>query len=52
MNQTTFTDVEYAQRKKFTKREEFLDMMEEIIPLRKNRAIAPVQRAIAFLWRA
>ena len=32
MKQTTFTDIEYAQRKKLTKREGFLDMMEEIIP--------------------
>jgi len=32
MKQTTFTDIEYANRKKITKREEFLDMMEEIIP--------------------
>jgi hypothetical protein len=28
MKQTTFTYIEYAQRKKLTKREGFLDMME------------------------
>ena len=28
----TFTDVEYGNRKKTTKREEFLNKMEEIIP--------------------
>jgi IS5 family transposase len=32
MKQTTFTDIEYAGRKKITRREEFLDMMDEIIP--------------------
>jgi IS5 family transposase len=32
MKQTTFTDIEYASRKKITRREEFLDMMEEITP--------------------
>ena len=32
MNQLTFSDIEYANRKKKTKREEFLDAMEEIIP--------------------
>lgn len=32
MNQTTFTDIEYSMRKKKTKREEFLDMMEKIVP--------------------
>jgi IS5 family transposase len=32
MKQTTFTDIEYAQRKKTTKREGFLDTMEEVIP--------------------
>jgi IS5 family transposase len=30
--QQTFSDIEYGKRKKKTKREEFLDMMEEIIP--------------------
>jgi len=32
MSQQTFSDVEYDNRKRKTKREEFLDMMEEIIP--------------------
>ena len=32
MNQLTFSDMEYSNRKKKTKREEFLDAMEEIIP--------------------
>ena len=32
MKQETFTDVEYSCRKKKTKREEFLDIMNEIIP--------------------
>ena len=32
MKQLTFSDVEYSNRKKKTKREEFLDAMEEIIP--------------------
>ncbi len=31
MKQTTFSDIEYY-RKRITKREEFLDIMEEIIP--------------------
>lgn len=31
-NQITFTDVEYGNRKKTTKREEFLNKMDEIIP--------------------
>ena len=31
-DQITFTDVEYGNRKKTTKREEFLNKMEEIIP--------------------
>ena len=30
--QQSFTDMEYANRKKKTKREEFLEMMDEIIP--------------------
>lgn len=30
--QTTFTDIEYSCRKKTTKREEFLEIMDEIIP--------------------
>lgn len=32
MKQETFTDMEYSCRKKKTKREEFLEIMEEIIP--------------------
>ena len=32
MNQTTFSDIEYGNRKLITKREEFLDIMDEIIP--------------------
>ena len=32
MNQITLTDMEYSNRKKKTKREEFLDAMEKIIP--------------------
>lgn len=32
MSQQTFSDFEYSNRKKKTKREEFLDVMEEIIP--------------------
>lgn len=32
MKQETFTDIEYANRKRKTKREEFLEIMDEIIP--------------------
>ena len=32
MSQMTFSDFEYSNRKKKTKKEEFLDVMEEIIP--------------------
>ncbi|MCI5904926.1 MAG: IS5 family transposase [Oscillospiraceae bacterium] len=32
MSQTTFSDIEYGNRKRTTKREEFLDIMDEIIP--------------------
>lgn len=32
MKQKTFTDIEYNCRKKKTKREEFLEIMDEIIP--------------------
>ena len=32
MKQETFTDKEYSFRKKKTKREEFLEIMDEIIP--------------------
>jgi IS5 family transposase len=32
MKQTTFTDIEYSRRRKITRREEFLDTMDKIIP--------------------
>lgn len=32
MSRTTFSDIEYSNRKRITKREEFLDIMEEIVP--------------------
>lgn len=32
MKQQTFTDIEYSGRKRLTKREEFLDTMDEVIP--------------------
>ena len=32
MKQEAFTDIEYCFRKKKTKREEFLEIMDEIIP--------------------
>ena len=32
MKQETFTDIEHSYRKKKTKREEFLEIMDEIIP--------------------
>lgn len=32
MNQLTFSDIEYSNRRRITKREEFLNAMEEIIP--------------------
>ena len=32
MKQQTFTDLEYAGRKRKTKREEFLEIMDEITP--------------------
>ena len=32
MSQMTFSDYEYSLRKRKTKREEFLDIMNEIIP--------------------
>ena len=32
MKQDTFTDIEYSFRKKKTKREEFLEIMDETIP--------------------
>jgi IS5 family transposase len=33
MKQQTFSDMEYANRRKKTKRDEFLEIMEEIIPM-------------------
>lgn len=33
-NQLTFTDLEYSSRKRTTRREEFLDTMDSIIPYR------------------
>ena len=33
MSQLTFSDLEYSMRKSKTKREEFLDIMDETIPL-------------------
>jgi len=33
MGQINFTDIEYSNRKRITKREEFLDIMNDIIPL-------------------
>ena len=36
MKQEAFTDVEYSFRKKKTKREEFLEIMDEIIPWRSR----------------
>ena len=42
MNQYTFTDAEYSQRSRVTRREEFLQKMEEIIPWQEWTAkIAP-----------
>ena len=32
MKQQTFSDIEYSNRRKKTKREEFLDAMDELIP--------------------
>ena len=32
MKQQTFSDIEYGSRKRKTKREEFLEIMDEIIP--------------------
>ncbi len=32
MNQETFSDIEYANRRKITRREEFLDTMDELLP--------------------
>ncbi len=42
MKQETFTDIEYSMRKKKTKREEFLELMDGIIPWNKwTGVIAP-----------
>ena len=32
MKQQTFTDIEYSKRKRKTKREQFLEIMDQIIP--------------------
>ena len=32
MGQMSLSDMEYSQRKRVTRREEFLDIMDEIIP--------------------
>ena len=32
MKQQTFSDIEYSNRRKKTRREEFLDSMDEMIP--------------------
>ena len=42
MKQQTLSDMEYGCRKKKTKREEFLEIMEEIIPWEEWVAIIPV----------
>ena len=43
MNQQTFTDVEYSARKRKTRREDFLDTMDEIIPWKEwVKVIRPV----------
>jgi len=39
MNQQTFSDFEYSNRKRKTKREELLEIMDEIIPFRERSAI-------------
>ena len=42
MKQQTFSDIEYSNRKRKTKREEFLKIMDEIIPWDEwVRIIAP-----------
>ena len=44
MKQETFSDIEYSNRKRKTKREEFLEIMDEIIPWdegRSNHAVLP-----------
>ena len=39
MKQETFTDIEYSYRKKKTKREKFLEIMDEIIPWEESSHI-------------
>ena len=39
MSQMTFSDYEYSLRKRKTKREEFLDIMNEIIPWEESRSL-------------
>ena len=45
MKQGTFTDIEYSFRKKKTKREEFLEIMDEIIPWDEWVGVADVSAA-------
>ena len=42
MKQNTFTDIEYSFRKKKTKREEFLEIMDEIIPWNEWVSLNPI----------
>ena len=42
MKQDTFTDIEYSMRKKKTKREEFLEIMDEIIPWDEWVSLNPI----------
>ena len=46
MSQMTFSDFEYSNRKKKTKREEFLDVMEEVIPWNEWVAIIKLKLSI------
>ena len=41
MVQQTFTDLEYANRKRTTRREAFLDAMESIIPWKEWMKLRP-----------
>lgn len=47
MQQQTFTDIEYSRRKKKTRREEFLDTMDQMPPLerldRSDRALLSIR---------
>ena len=45
MNQSSFSDIEYSLRKRKTKREEFLKIMDEIIP--SKRQVRAAKRAAA-----